>query len=69
MPGASCSAVRSLGCAAGPKAIAAWQRLLAIDENNRRAQDALKKLYVTEGRWEDLEEFYRARGKIDGGEQ
>ncbi|TMQ02448.1 MAG: hypothetical protein E6J91_51905, partial [Deltaproteobacteria bacterium] len=26
------------------KAIAAWQRLLAIDENNRRAQDALKKL-------------------------
>jgi len=47
------------------KAISAWQRLLAIDENNRRAQDALKKLYVTEGRWEDLEEFYRSRGKID----
>ncbi len=47
------------------KAIAAWQRLLQIDENNRRAQDALKKLYVTEGRWEDLEEFYRTRGKID----
>ena len=36
-----------------------------IDENNRRAQDALKKLYVTEGRWDDLEEFYRSRGKID----
>ena len=47
------------------KAIAAWQQLLAIDENNRRAQDALKKLYVTEGRWADLEEFYRTRGKID----
>ncbi len=47
------------------KAIEAWQRLLAIDENNRRAQDALKKLYVTEGRWDDLEEFYRTRGKID----
>jgi len=47
------------------KAIEAWQRLLQIDENNRRAQDALKKLYVAEGRWEDLEEFYRARGKID----
>ena len=47
------------------KAIAAWQRLLQIDENNRRAQDALKKLYVTEGRWDDLEEFYRTRGKID----
>ncbi|MDB4956997.1 MAG: Tetratricopeptide 2 repeat protein, partial [Myxococcales bacterium] len=47
------------------KAIAAWQRLLAIDENNRRAQDALKKLYVTEGRWDELEQFYRTRGKID----
>ena len=47
------------------KAIHAWQRLLAIDENNRRAQDALKKLYVTEGRWDDLEEFYRSRNKID----
>ena len=47
------------------KAIEAWQRLLTIDENNRRAQDALKKLYVTEGRWDDLEEFYRSRNKID----
>ncbi|MEP6866676.1 MAG: hypothetical protein ABJE66_39050, partial [Deltaproteobacteria bacterium] len=47
------------------KAIDAWQKLLAIDENNRRAQDALKKLYVTENRWADLEEFYRSRGKID----
>ena len=47
------------------KAIDAWQKLLAIDENNRRAQDALKKLYVTEGRWTDLEDFYRTRGKID----
>ncbi|HEY1546829.1 MAG TPA: tetratricopeptide repeat protein, partial [Kofleriaceae bacterium] len=47
------------------KAIDAWQKLLAIDENNRRAQDALKKLYVTEGRWTDLEEFYRSRNKID----
>jgi golgin subfamily B member 1 len=47
------------------RAIEAWQRLLAIDENNRRAQDALKKLYVTEGRWDELEEFYRSRNKID----
>ena len=47
------------------KAIEAWQRLLLLDKDNRRAQDALKKLYVTEGRWEDLEEFYRSRGKID----
>jgi len=47
------------------KAIDAWQRLLRIDENHRRAQDALKKLYVTEARWDDLEEFYRSRGKLD----
>ncbi|HEX3477210.1 MAG TPA: tetratricopeptide repeat protein, partial [Kofleriaceae bacterium] len=47
------------------KAIEAWQRLLRIDDNNRRAQDALKKLYVTEARWADLEEFYRSRGKLD----
>src|SRR5204863_8609459 len=47
------------------KAIDAWQRLLRIDDNNRRAQDALKKLYVTEARWADLEEFYRSRGKLD----
>ncbi len=47
------------------KAIAAWQRLLQIDDNNRRAQDALKKLYVAAGRWNDLEEFYRGRNKID----
>ncbi|NVB84939.1 MAG: tetratricopeptide repeat protein [Kofleriaceae bacterium] len=47
------------------KAIDAWQRLLQIDENNRRAQDALKKLYVTEGRWDLLEEFYTSRGKVD----
>src|SRR5690606_11419746 len=47
------------------KAIDAWQKLLQIDENNRRAQDALKKLYVAEGRWDDLEEFYTSRGKVD----
>ncbi|HRC58487.1 MAG TPA: tetratricopeptide repeat protein, partial [Kofleriaceae bacterium] len=47
------------------KAIEAWRRLLAIDENHRRAQDALKKLFVTEGRWDDLEDFYRTRGKVD----
>ena len=47
------------------KAIAAWQRLLTVDEQNRRAQDALKKLFVTDARWDDLEDFYRTRGKID----
>jgi tetratricopeptide (TPR) repeat protein len=43
------------------KAIDAWQKLLQIDDNNRRAQDALKKLYITEGRWDELEQFYASR--------
>ena len=47
------------------KAIEAWQRLLEIDESHRRAQDAVKKLYVAERAWDDLETFYRSRGKID----
>jgi len=47
------------------KAIDAWQRLLTVDENNRRAQDALKKLYVQDARWDDLEQFYTVRGKLD----
>lgn len=47
------------------KAISAWQQVLAVDDANRRAQDALKKLYVTEARWQELEEFYRSRGKMD----
>ncbi|MBK9030356.1 MAG: hypothetical protein IPL61_03295 [Myxococcales bacterium] len=46
-------------------AISAWQRLLLVDDQNRRAQDALKKLFVADARWDDLEEFYRTRGKID----
>jgi golgin subfamily B member 1 len=47
------------------KAIEAWRRLLDIDENHRRAQDAVKKLYVAERAWDELEDFYRSRGKID----
>ncbi len=47
------------------KAIDAWQRLLAVDEQNRRAQDALKKLYVQDARWDDLEAFYATRGKLE----
>ena len=46
------------------KAIDAWRRLLAIDANHRRAQDALKKLYIADGNWDELETFYRSQGKI-----
>ncbi|MEM9491214.1 MAG: hypothetical protein AAGC55_18845, partial [Myxococcota bacterium] len=47
------------------KAIDAWRQLLYIDENHRRAQDAIKKLYIAQKNWNDLEEFYRDRGKLD----
>ena len=46
------------------KATAAWRRLLAIDANHRRAQDSLKKLYIAEGAWDDLEAFYRESDKL-----
>jgi tetratricopeptide (TPR) repeat protein len=47
------------------RAIDAWRRLLEVDPEHRRAQDALKKLYVTEGAWDELEAFYRVGGKLE----
>jgi tetratricopeptide (TPR) repeat protein len=47
------------------KAIHAWRRLLLLDDQNRRAQDALKKLYITTKDWDALEEFYRSQDKIE----
>ena len=46
-------------------AVNAWRALLALDPNDRRAQDALKKKYLTLGRWDDLEVFYAESGKWD----
>jgi tetratricopeptide (TPR) repeat protein len=47
------------------KAINAWRRLLLLDDQNRRAQDALKKLYITSKDWNALEDFYRSQEKIE----
>ncbi|GAB4564002.1 MAG: hypothetical protein Tsb0020_13700 [Haliangiales bacterium] len=47
------------------KAVLAWRRLLLLDDSNRRAQDALKKLYIADKDWGALEEFYRSQGKLD----
>ncbi len=44
------------------KAVEAWKRLLAVDPKNRRAQDALKKLYLAQKDWQALEEFYGGLG-------
>jgi tetratricopeptide (TPR) repeat protein len=46
-------------------AVNAWRALLALDPNDRRAQDALKKKYLVLGRWDDLEVFYAESGKWD----
>ena len=45
------------------KAIAAWRELLALDPDNRRAQDALKKKYLEIHDYDALEEFYAHTGK------
>ncbi len=47
------------------KATAAWQALLAAEPDNRRAQDALKKLYLQQRDWNAMEQFYAAQGKWD----
>lgn len=47
------------------KAIATWQRLLSVDPENRRAQDAVKKLYITLRDWDALESFYASQNRWD----
>jgi tetratricopeptide (TPR) repeat protein len=46
-------------------AVRAWHALLALDPNDRRAQDALKKKYLALGRWDELDVFYAESGKWD----
>ena len=46
-------------------AIEAWEQLLTLNPNERKAQEALKKLYLKVARWEDLQRFYEEQGKWD----
>ncbi len=46
-------------------AVNAWRQLLALDPNDRKAQEALKKKYLALGLWDDLEVFYAESGKWD----
>jgi tetratricopeptide (TPR) repeat protein len=46
-------------------AVSAFQRLLAFDPDDRRAQEQLKRRYVAIKAWDDLEAFYAASGKFD----
>ncbi|HEY8946389.1 MAG TPA: tetratricopeptide repeat protein, partial [Polyangiaceae bacterium] len=47
------------------RAVDAYRMLLALQPDDRRAQEQLKKRYVTLGRWDDLEVFYADTGKWD----
>ncbi|MCC6747689.1 MAG: tetratricopeptide repeat protein [Deltaproteobacteria bacterium] len=47
------------------RAIDAWRRLLELEPENRRAQDALKKLYLQAKNYDELESFYAAHDKWD----
>ncbi len=46
-------------------AVSAWRSLLALDPNDRKAQEALKKKYLALGMWDDLELFYAESAKWD----
>ncbi len=47
------------------RAVNAYRALLTLVPDDRRAQEQLKKRYVTLGRWDDLEVFYAESGKWD----
>jgi len=46
-------------------AVRAFQQLLMLDPDDRRAQEQLKRRYVSLKAWDDLEEFYSATEKWD----
>jgi tetratricopeptide (TPR) repeat protein len=46
-------------------AVGAFKRLLTLDPNDRRAQEQLKKRFVSLKAWGDLEEFYATQDKWD----
>ncbi len=47
------------------RAVEAYRTLLILQPDDRKAQEQLKKRYVTLGRWDDLEVFYSESGKWD----
>ncbi|MEZ4226752.1 MAG: tetratricopeptide repeat protein [Polyangiaceae bacterium] len=47
------------------RAAEAYRLLLILQPDDRRAQEQLKKRYVSLGRWDDLEVFYAESGKWD----
>src|SRR5262249_7541461 len=47
------------------RATSAWRALLDVEPENKRGQDALKKLYLTQKNFDELEKFYAAQNKYD----
>lgn len=47
------------------RAVEAYRQLLVLQPDDRRAQEQLKKRYVTLGRWDDLELFYAETNNWD----
>jgi tetratricopeptide (TPR) repeat protein len=47
------------------RAVDAYRQLLTLSPDDRRAQEQLKKRYVSLGQWDDLEVFYAESGKWD----
>ena len=46
-------------------AVDSWKALLEVNPDNRRAQDALRKMYLARKDWDALEQFYANQGKWD----
>ena len=46
------------------KAALVWRRLLALDASHRKAQAELRKKFLSEHAWEDLEWFFRNYGTV-----
>ncbi len=47
------------------RATRAWRSLLDLEPENKRAQDALKKLYLSQKNYDELEKFYATQNKYD----
>ncbi len=47
------------------RATAAWRALLDVEPDNKRGQDALKKLYLQQKNFDELEKFYATQNKYD----
>jgi golgin subfamily B member 1 len=68
---AQADAYQKLGVVYGDKigddvrAVNAWKALMAINPEDRRAQEQLKKRYLALRAWDELEEFYGSGGKWD----